>query len=142
MGLLISDITPIGTNGPTILTPTSKDVVSKCFSTSRSDTAATVKCILPADASIVEVSKFGSSNTDSATSSTMTLTVTNNTGTISSGSFDAKTTGTTTAHVQMTNLPNLEPRPLTGDITISAQYTEVGAATTGGPWIIKVLYVR
>jgi len=141
MGLLVQDITPFtGTLSTNV--PSSKDVAAKVFQVSRSDTALTVKCILPADASILEVSKFGSTNTDSATSSTMSFTIANQSGTISTGNFDAKTTGATTSHVQMSSLPNLEPRPLTGDITISAQYTEVGAATTGGPWYVKVLYVR
>ncbi len=141
MGLIVQDITPFAGTLTTNI-PTSKDVATKVFQVSRSDTASTLKCVLPGDASIVEVSKFGSTNTDSATSSTMTLTIANQSGTISTGNFDAKTTGTTTSHIQMSNLPNLEPRPLTGDITISAQYTEVGAATTGGPWYVKVLYVR
>jgi len=141
MGLIVQDITPF-TGTLTANIPTSKDVATKVFQVSRSDTASTLKCVLPADASIIEVSKFGSTNTDSATSSTMTFTIANQSGTISTGNFDAKTTGTTTAYVQMSNLPNLEPRPLTGDITISAQYTEVGAATVGGPWYVKVLYVR
>ena len=142
MCFLATDITPISTIGPTAITPSSKDVVCKEFQVSRSDTAATLKVMLPADASIIRLTKYGSTDTDSATSSTVTFTVANQSGTISTGTFDAKAAGTTTDLVQMSNLPNLEPRPLTGDITINAQYTEVGAATTGGPWNVLVEFVR
>jgi len=143
MGFLASDITPISSLGPTTLIPSAKDVQTKVFQIARTESSSTVKAILPADASIVEISKFGSSNSDAGTSSTLNVVVANNTGTISSGTNDLKTTGTTTSHIQMSNLPNLQPLPLTGDLKVSAYVTEVGtASTTGGPWYIKVMYVR
>ena len=141
MGLLATDITPL--QSPSTLIPTSKDVVVKVFQIARTESTATVKMVLPADASIIEVSKFGSVNSDAGTSSTLTVTAANNSGTISTGTADLKTTGTTTSHIQMSNLPNLQAVPANGDITISAQVVEVGtASTTGGPWYIKVIYVR
>lgn len=141
MGLLATDITPLQSVSPLI--PTSKDVQTKVFQVARTDSTAVVEMILPADASIIEVSKFGSTNSDAGTSSTLTVTAANNTGTISTGTVDLKTTGTTTSHIQMSNLPNLQAVPAAGDIRISAQVVEVGTASTvGGPWYIKVLYVR
>lgn len=144
MGLKATDITPIATNGPSVLTPSSKDVVTKVFAVSRTDTTSTLKAVLPADASIIEMTKLGNTNSDAATTATVTVVVSNNTGAISTGTaLDVKGAGTTTSLVQMPGLPNLEPLPLTGDLRITATYAETGAAsTTGGPWYIKVLYVR
>ena len=143
MGFLASDITPISSLGPTTLIPSAKDVQTKVFQIARTESSSTVKAILPADASIIEISKFGSTNSDAGTSSTLNVVVANNTGTISSGTNDLKTTGTTTSHIQMSSLPNIQPVPLTGDLKVSAYVTEVGTASTvGGPWYIKVMYVR
>lgn len=143
MGLLATDITPFQPNGPTTNLPAGKDLQTKVFVVARTESASTLKAVLPADASIVEISKFGSVNSDAGTSSTLNIVVANNGGTISSGSADMKTTGTTTSHVQMSNLPNLQPAPLNGDLRITASVTEVGTTSTvGGPWYVKVLYVR
>lgn len=143
MGFLSTDITPISSTGPTPLIPTSKDVITKVFKIARTDSTTAVKAVLPADSSVIEISKFGSTNSDAGTSSTLNVVIADNTGTISSGTNDLKTTGVTTGHIQMSNLPNLQPVPLTGDLKISAYVTEVGTASTvGGPWYIKVLYVR
>lgn len=142
MGFRVTDITPLSATGPTTLIPTAKDIQTKVFAVARTDTASTLKVVLPADASIVSIQKSAGANTDSATSSTVTLTVTNNGGTISTGSYDVKNSGTAAGFVAMSNLPNIEPVPLTGDVKISAQYAEVGASTTGGPWYFTVQYVR
>jgi hypothetical protein len=142
MGLLAQDITPLSATGPTTLIPTPKDVQTKTFAVSRTDTASTLKAVLPADASILSIQKTVGVNADSATSSTVALTVANNGGTVSSANVDVKTLGATAGFVGMSNLPNIQPVPLTGDLKISAQYSEVGAATTGGPWYFTVLYVR
>lgn len=141
MGFLATDISPL--QPVSALIPTSKDVQTKVFQIARTASTATLEMVLPADASIIEVSKFGSANSDAGTSSTLTVTAANNTGTISTGTADLKTTGSTTSHVQMSNLPNLQAVPAAGDIRISAQVVEVGTASTvGGPWYVKVLYVR
>jgi len=143
MGFLASDITPFQPNGPTPLLPVAKDVQTKVFQIARTESASTLKVVLPADASVLEVSKFGSTNSDAGTSSTLNITIANNTGTISSGTNDLKTAGVTTGHIQMSSLPNIQPVPLTGDLKISAYVTEVGTTSTvGGPWYVKVLYVR
>ena len=144
MGLKATDITPIASNGPSPLIPSAKDAQVKVFAVSRTDTTSTLKAVLPADASIVEVSKFGNTASDAGTTATVTIVVSNNSGAISTGTaLDVKGAGATTSHVQMPSLPNLEPLPLNGDLRITATYAETGTvSTTGGPWYIKVLYVR
>ena len=144
MGYKAIDIVPLSPTGPTTNIPSSKDVVTKVFSVTRSDTTSTLKCVIPADANILSISKTGSANSDAGTTATVTLSISDNTGVISTGTaVDVKGAGTTTALVQMTNLPNIQPLPLTGDLKISATYAETGgASTTGGPWYFIVLYVR
>lgn len=142
MGLRLPDITPFASTGPTPLVPSAKDIQTKTFAVSRSDTASTLKAVLPGDSTVLSIQKTVGTNTDSATSSTVTLTMTNNSGTVSTGSVDVKTLGATAGFVGMSSLPNLEPQPLTGDLKISAQYAEVGAATVGGAWYFTVYYVR
>lgn len=143
MGFLATDITPISSNGPTVLIPTSKDVVTKVFATSRSDTTATLKAVLPADASILSVVVNGSTASDAGTTATLTITAANNGGTVSTGTYNVKTNGAATGVVTMSGLPNIQPVPLNGDITLKATYAETGtASTTGGPWYVVVTYVR
>lgn len=144
MGFRPSDITPISSTGPTVLIPVSKDVAVKAFSVSRTDTSSTLKCVLPADASIMNIVMTGSSNSDAGTTATVTIVVSDNTGAISTGTaVNVKTAGATTAIVQMPSLPNLQPVPLTGDLRITATYAETGtASTTGGPYTFLVTYVR
>jgi len=142
MGFRATDIVPLQSVSPLI--PVSKDVAVKAFSVLRTDTSATVKLILPADASILNIIMLGSSNSDAATTATVTLTVSDNTGTISTGTaVNVKTAGATTAIVQMSALPNLQPLPLAGDLKVNATYAETGtASTTGGPYTFIVTYVR
>jgi hypothetical protein len=142
MGLRLPDITPFASTGPTPLVPSAKDIQTKTFAVSRSNTASTLKVVLPGDSTVLSIQKTVGTNTDSATSSTVTLTMTNNSGTVSTGSVDVKTLGATAGFVGMSSLPNLEPQPLTGDLKISAQYAEVGAATVGGAWYFTVYFVR
>lgn len=142
MGLKTTDITPL--SGPSALTPTSKDVVVKVFAVSRTDTTSTLKAVLPAGASVLEVSRTGNTNSDAGTTATVVVVVSDNTGAISTGTaVDVRTAGTTSALVQMPSLPNLETIPLTGDLKVTATYAETGTvSTTGGPWYFKVVYVR
>lgn len=124
--------------------PASKSSENLLIQVSRTDTVASVKSILPADASILGLSVFGSVASDAATTATITFTVANNSGTISTGSYDVKTNGAVTGGVSnLTNMPNLEPLPLNGDLRISAVYAETGtASTTGGPWRVRVFFTR
>ena len=125
------------------LQPTGKAHQIKVFQVSRTDTTATLKAMLPAQASITNVYKYGSTASDAGTTATITITVANNTGTIStSGASSVLSAGNINALLNMTNIPNIEPLPLAGDLRISAQYAETGtASTTGGPWKIAVEYV-
>ncbi|MDE3022991.1 MAG: hypothetical protein KGI54_14225 [Pseudomonadota bacterium] len=145
MGFLATDVNILSTTGPTVLIPTSKDQDCKLVQVTRADTAATVKAVLPADASVIGVKFFGSTASNASLTATVTLTLANNTGTISTGTVDVIANGATTAEVQMSALPNLEniPSLLTGDIKFSATYAETGiASTAGGPWYVLITYVR
>lgn len=140
MGFRSSDI---NVTNPTPLTPSGKAEQHKMFQTSRSDTASTLKAVLPAQVSLIAVYFYGGTASDAGTTATLTITVSNNSGTISTGTVNVKTNGATSALVNMSALPNLEAIPANGDIKITAQYAETGtAATTGGPWNIVVAYVQ
>lgn len=142
MGVKSVELVPIGTLGPTPITPASKNELSKFFQVTRTDTVATLKAQVPAQGTISSVLIYGSVNSDAATTATVTITISNNSGTISTGVVDVKANGATTALVQMSNLPNLEPLPLLGDLRITATYAETGgASTTGGPWKFRLNWV-
>jgi len=143
MGIKLTDVNVISSTGPTVLIPAAKDLQIKVFQVTRSNTASTLKAVIPADASITSVKLFGSSNSNAGTTATLTINVNNNTGTISTGSVNLLTGGATTGAIQMSALPNIEPLPLLGDLQIFAQYAETGAASSaGGPWFVEVQYVR
>lgn len=143
MGFLATDFVPLATVGPTVLIPSNKDVVVKVFTVSRSDTANTLKAVLPADASILSMKVFGSTASNAGTTAVVNFTVTSNAGTITSGSYNVLSNGAVTGDVTLPGLPNIMPVPLTGDLQISAQYVETGTASTaGGPWNVSVTYVR
>lgn len=124
------------------LVPVNKDVSIKVFQIARTDTASSVKLVLPADATILQVYRNGSVASDSATSSTGTTTIANQSGTITTLTDNVKANGAAYANFPSVGLPNAQPTPLAGDITISAIYAEVGASTVGGPWTYIVEYVR
>lgn len=127
----------------TAITPASKAIHIRTIQVARTDTVSSVKAVLPADASILYVVRERGVASDAATTATVTITVADNGGTISTIADDVKGSGATTGFVNMTNLPNLEPLPLNGDLTISAVYAETGAAsTTGGPWNYIIAFVR
>jgi len=143
MGFLATDFTPLSATGPTTNIPSSKDVVVKVWTVSRTDTTATLKAVLPADASLLNIRFYGGTASDAGTSATVTITVANNSGTISTGTYDVKTNGAVTNELTMSGAPNITPIPLTGDITIKATYAETGVASTaGGPWNMAVQYIR
>lgn len=141
MGIKQVELVPVSSTGPTQLIPTGKEDSLKVFQVTRTDTVATVKAVAGASSSIIQVTMYGGVASDSATSASVTLTVSNNTGVISTGVVDVKANGATTALVQMSNLPNIEPIPALGDLQIKAVYAEVGASTVGGPWKFRVDYV-
>lgn len=143
MGIKQTDLVPISSTGPTVLIPTAKDLVCKVFQLSRTDTTNTLKAFLPADATVLGVKIYASTNSNAGTTATATIQIINNTGTISTGTVNLLTGGATTAEVQMSALPNIEPLPLLGDLQIKAQYAETGTASSaGGPWVFEIRYVR
>lgn len=142
MGIKQVELVPVNSNGPTALIPASKSDTSKFFQATRTDTASTLKAVLPAQASVFSVTLFGSANSNAGTTATLTVTIANNSGVFATGTVNLLTGGATTAEVQMTGLPNIEPTPLNGDLKVSVQYAETGTASTlGGPWVMRVNYV-
>lgn len=142
MGIKQVELVPISSTGPTQLIPSGKADSLKVFQVTRTDTVATLKAVAGAGNSIIQVTMYGSVNSDAATTATVTITIANNTGTISTGVVDVKANGATTAIVQMSNLPNLEGFPVQGDLNIRAVYAETGGASTvGGPWRFRVDFV-
>ena len=143
MGFLATDLSVISSTGPTTNIPVSKDVVVKAFTVAKTETSDTLKVVLPGDASIIGLKVYGGTASDAGTSATLTFTVANNGGTVSSGTYDVKTNGAVTGEATLSGLPNLQPVPLNGDLTIKAKYAEVGtASSTGGPWNVLVTYIR
>lgn len=144
MGFKQVELVPVSPNGPTALTPSGKSTNGKIFQVTRTDTVAVTKAILPAATSILAINIHGSVSSNAGTTATVTITIVNNTGTISTGSYDVKANGTVSALIQMTALPNIEPSPpqINGDLQINAVYAETGtASTTGGPWVFDINYV-
>lgn len=140
MGILVLN-TPAANVTSTV--PVSKDVQILVFQVARTDTASRVELILPGDATILAISRTAGVASDAATTATVAITVANNSGTVSSGTDNVKANGAVPTGITMTSLPNVQPVPLTGDLTISAVYAETGtASTTGGPWNYVVWYVR
>ena len=143
MGFKQVDLIPISVLGPTPITPVGKDVVEKIFQVTRTDLVSGLKVALPGDSSVTSIIFSGSVSSDAATSASVTLTLVNNSGTVSTGTVDVKANGTITAFVQMSNLPNIEALPIFGDLRLSAIYAETGlASTVGGPWKMIIRYVR
>lgn len=144
MGFLATDLVPIATTGPSTLIPTSKDLQVKAFQVLRTDTSATLKAVLPADASIVDVDLFGVAS-NAGTTATVSIGTTSANANEIINAQDVKTAGgrirPTTSW--STNYPNTQPVPLGADIQIFAKYAETGTASSaGGPYTVLVYYVR
>lgn len=124
------------------ITPAGKPIHSLVIQVPRTQTVNTVMAEIPAQASLTGVKLFGSVVSNAATTATVTLTMSNSTGVISTGTYDVKTNGATTGEINMTALPNIEPQPLLGDLIFNAVYAETGTASSaGGPWNILISYV-
>jgi len=144
MGIKAISLTPIASYGPTATSPTGKDVQVKAFRLLRTDTTATVKCVLAADASILDINIIGVAS-DAATTATISI-GSSVTATEYINAQDVKTAGgiiRPTTTFSAANLPNLENTPLGTDLSIWAKYAETGTASTvGGPYTVLVTYVR
>jgi hypothetical protein len=143
MGLKILDVAPVASYGPTAVTPYAKDVVLKAFRVSRTDTTASVKCVLPADATIVDVVIYGAAS-DAGTTATISVGTTSTANELVNAQ-DVKTAGglirpTSTVGAAFAALENT---PLGTDISLYAKYAESGTASSaGGPYTVIVSYVR
>lgn len=143
MGLKTFDVAPVAVYGPTATTPYAKDVVTKVFAVNRTDTIASTKCVLPADATIMDIRVVSPVASNAGTTAVI------NVGTPASNTFfltgvDVKTAaGVIRPTSQVSNILNLENTPLGADIAMTAYYAETGGASTlGGPFYVIVEYVR
>lgn len=140
MGFATSDFT---STNPTTTTPPGRAELHRVFQIARTETVSTLKAVLPAQSSVIGIFLYGSTVSNAATTATVTVTISDNTGVISTGSYDVKTNGALTGMLQMTNLPNVTQLPPNGDLKISAVYAETGTASTaGGPWKVRIAYVQ
>lgn len=143
MGFKAVDFTTLGP-APTANTPVNKDVTAKAFQIARTDTTASVKLVLPADATIVDILIYGAAS-NAGTTATVSIGTTSTSTEWVSGQ-DVKTAGgliRPTSTVSATNLPNLEVSPNLTDISVYAKYAETGAASSaGGPYTVILFYVR
>ena len=144
MGWKPTDVVPISSTGPTATLPPSKDGQIKVFQLSRTDTTATVKAVLPADATILGFLIFGAAS-NAGTTATISIG-----STVAATEFvngqDIKTAGglvIPTSTVNPANVAQVETLPHGSDIQIWAKYAETGAASSaGGPYKIAIWYVR
>lgn len=142
MGFKAIDLSPIAANGPSATTPFNKDVVVKAFAINRTDTTASVKCVLPADATIIDVRVISTAVSNAGTSATVSVGIPGTNGYFVSG-LDVKTSAGKLNTTGATNLLNLENIPQGPDIQITGVYAETGTASTaGGPFYVVVEYVR
>src|SRR5690606_26450880 len=111
MGFRQSDLTPTQV---TPITPPGKSNLFKIFEVTTADTVASVKAMLPASVSVTNVYFYGDAVAD--TGETVTLTIEDNSGVISTGVLDAETDGASNGLMAMSNLPNLEAVPANGDL--------------------------
>lgn len=142
MGFKTFDITPVAAYGPTAVTPYGKDVEVKAFVINRTDTAATVKCVLPADATVVDVRVFSTAASNAGTTATVSIGIPGTNGYFVNG-LDVKTSAGKLNTTGATNLFNLENIPLGPDLQITGLYAETGVASSaGGPFYVAIEYVR
>lgn len=142
MGFKAIDITPISALGPTATTPANKDVQVKVFAVNRTDTVASVKCVLPSDATIIDMRVFSPVASDAATTAVVSVGIPGaNTQFLNTVDVKAAA-GMIRPTSKLTNMMNLENPPAV-DIQINAIYAETGTASTvGGPFYVQVEYVR
>lgn len=141
MGYKTVDLAPFQI---TPITPVLKDVQIRAFRVARTDTVASVKAMLPADATVTDIRIVGVAS-DAATTANVSIGTTS-TATEWINAQDVKTAGgmiRPTTSFSAVNLPNLEALPAGSDIQIYAKYAETGTASTvGGPYTVLVEFVR
>lgn len=143
MGFKTVDYVPNASYGPTATTPVAKDLMCKAFAVNRTDTVTSVKCVLPGDSTIVGISLYSTAVSNAGTTATISVGAPG-TPTYFVNAADVKTAaGRIALTSNLTNIFAVENIPITGDILITATYTESGTTSTaGGPYIVLVEYVR
>lgn len=142
MGLKQVDLVPFTAQiSPNV--PAAKDIQIKAFQVLRTDTVASVKASLPADATVINIYMVGVAS-NAVTTATVSVGTTSAANEWINGQ-DVKTAGgmirPTTSY--STNLPNVEAYPLGQDIAVYAKYAETGGASSaGGPYTVVIEYVR
>lgn len=142
MGVKQVELVPLTTPSATL--PVAKDGSLKFFQLARTETAGVLKAVLPGQSTIIGFLIYGAAS-NAGTTATISIGSTAANANEYVNAQDVKTAGgliLPTATLS-TNLPNLEPTPLTGqDLTIFAKYAETGTASSaGGPWKIGVWYI-
>lgn len=142
MGFNNTDLNPFQV---TPITPPGKEHLIKIASVARTDTVASVKAMFPGGSSPYRVYISGSTASNAGTSATVTVTISNNSGTVSTGTANVLSggVGASTAIVNMPGLPALTSIPVDGDYKVTLSYAETGTASnTGGPWIVSLEFIQ
>jgi hypothetical protein len=124
----------------TSTTPASPDILSKIVQVTRSDTTAFEAFILPKGVVIAGAYVMGPVVSNAVT--TAIIDIGTNPGTADEivDSFDVKTNGKGYFAVGSTGGTSISTQ-LAADTLYKAKYTDTGgAATLGGPWLVKVEY--
>lgn len=115
-------------------------IQAKAATVARTDTTDKAVFTLPANAMVIGIEAFGV-NSDSATSATLTFKsrpTDGSTAAASFGTINAKATANGATQATLTGIAYA--RQSTPQY-ITAVYSEVGAATTGGSWTFIVKYL-
>jgi hypothetical protein len=143
MGIKAIDLNPIASYGPTAVTPASKDVVAKFFTISRTDTTPSVKCVIPADASIISIRLYSPQVSNAGTTALIYVGIPGSQGYFVNGGDVKTNAGQLGVGGSTQNIFQLENTPLGADIQITGTYAETGTpSTSGGPFYITIEYVR
>jgi len=140
MGIKAVELAPFQV---TTITPPAKDTYTKYFRVARTDTTASVKMMLPSNATVIDIWMIGAAS-NAGTTATVSI-GTSSTSTEWVNAQDVKSAGgliRPTSTVSATNLPNLEAIPRGADISVYAKYAETGTASSaGGPYTVFVHYI-
>ena len=150
MGFKSSELSPPAV---TALTPSAKQVYCKAFQIARTDTTASVKAILPANATIIGISLFSPAVSDAATTATVSIGTTSSANELVNGAnvkaaagiIALATTAPSTYLQTDTTAPSTYLQTDTtalSDFFIYAKYAETGTASTaGGPYTVFISFV-
>lgn len=126
-----------------VLTPKARDTLTKFGSIARTDTTAKELFGLPKYAIIAGMYVIGAAASDAGTSAAISVGTTTSSTNELMASYDVKTAATGEGYnvAGGAAVGSAFATPQTVDISVYGKYAEVGtAATTGGPWVVKVEY--